>query len=1262
VDSAGPRYTPQANVDVPINDAFEALQREPRFFTALAELGRDLERARGYLLDEQERFGQVPELRTRLKRLVLRTLKMVEALRAVPSEPAAELPLRALSRRATRLDADAEAVANQLYRETRGLPDDDAGRARGKVIDGIAGGASAIRTAAAAAAGFCRGPYARVTNLGAVLLVGEAGQGKTHLFCDLARRSLENGRPAILLMGQHFEARGGAWAQIARQIGIRGLGSRGALSALERLGRRRNCRVLLMIDALNEGDGLSLWPAALPELIKIPRIYPHVVIAVSCRSSYAGAVIPPRLRKSLPRFEHHGFAGVEADAVARFFAHYGLRHPAIPLLSPEFSRPLFLKLFCEGLRDRQAKTAPSGHRGMTDVLENFARSVGRRIVREMGHRELASLPWECLKSLASRMAQLGRDSLKRAEAEAVVAANVRGKLNNTMLFATMLDEGLLSEDIAYEAGKAVQVVRFPYQQFSDHLLARYLLTQHLDPQRPRACFEPGGALQYLIGDQHAVWRHSGVLNALAVQLPERTSFELLDLINDRRHEQLYRAHIQSIIWRRPDRFHSVPRVAKYVNEGARVSESITHEAWDALLTVAVVPAHPFNARALHATLRSKPLPVRDITWSRHLHRSWGPGSVVDRYLEWSNSVDAKSLPDEALLLAGIALAWFFTTSNRFIRDRSTKALVRILQDRFDVLSTLLDLFQGVNDLYVTERLLSAAYGCALLSDRVQPLAALAQKVHSNYLTGRNRQCHLLIRDYAEGIVGRAKAMAPLRFRTMKTRWQGWHARPPARIRLAGKYHHNYDPKYLSLWLSVMAEGDFDRYVIQPAIRQFTGYRLSEFVRRQVRADNAAEPAGMQLLLRQLAGETLSSEEEAALNRMRTATPVQPRNPKEHYDVDLARRWIFARVLSLGWTPERFYEFDRMVNYRDMREARKPERIGKKYQWIAFHELLGLLSDNYRWHPEQRSGDSKECPGGWAMGIRDIDPSHLRWSRPSPGPRPWWQPLPYALKPDERSRFTGWVTNRYWPDPRKLITSRDPNGIEWLVTEGHYEWRDLDAQQAGLDQPYRHVWYQLRCYLVRNAHVARMRRWLFRQDFMGRWMPESVSHHGEFIGEYPWHPSARSARQGWTRGWRGSQGPPVSVLVPAADLSWDDSFDASTDKSYSATVPATWLVAALKASWRPPFDYVMQSGRLVALDPSWHLSGPRVGLVRRPDFERVCHNLSVTPFWTLLGEKRVIEGVGRLSLPWREVSGTFEVRGDQVVGSLRQKLQYPSTQE
>jgi hypothetical protein len=652
-NAAGPRYTREANVEVPIAGSFEALQRTPAFLEQFERLARDLDSSRSYFLDVLNRFREVAEVASPHRALGIRCEGLARRLHEIPRDPISELPLRPLSRLAGRIEADAQALANDLYEGIRQAADGDGAQERKRLLENIATGANSIRSAAAEVGAFCYGPQARVANLGALLLVGDAGQGKTHLFCDVVRRALEEGRPAIVLFGQHFRSTEGLWNQIAKQVGVTGLTRRAALTALERVGRQKHCRALLMIDALNEGGGIGLWPQALETFIQAARAHPHVAVAISCRSSYLRAVVRRSVERSVVRFEHQGFAGVEADATARFFTHYGIRHPAIPLLSPEFSRPLFLKLFCAGLQGRQAKTAPSGHRGMTDVLENFAKNVGRKLVRDIGApRQHFKVPWECLKELASQMAQQSSESLNRPEAEAVVVAFAQGKLPAKELFQRMADEGLLAEDLRYGNRKAVQIIRFPYQQFSDHLIARYLLQRHLDRNDARRSFEPSGGLERLVVNRSAVWRHSGLLQALAIQIPEWTTFELLDLIPNRAHEEIYRAHIQSIVWRRPDRFLDVDKVVRYLNEGARSNRSLVSEVWSALLTVAVIPNHPLNAQRLHGSLWSRPLWARDVTWSQYIHRGWTPGNVVDRYLAWSDSVDAKSLPDELAISAG----------------------------------------------------------------------------------------------------------------------------------------------------------------------------------------------------------------------------------------------------------------------------------------------------------------------------------------------------------------------------------------------------------------------------------------------------------------------------------------------------------------------------------------------------------------------------------------------------------------------------------
>ena len=50
-----------------------------------------------------------------------------------------------------------------------------------------------------------------------------------------------------------------------------------------------------------------------------------------------------------------------------------------------------------------------------------------------------------------------------------------------------------------------------------------------------------------------------------------------------------------------------------------------------------------------------------------------------------------------------------------------------------------------------------------------------------------------------------------------------------------------------------------------------------------------------------------------------------------------------RVLDLGRTPEPFKAIDSRRGWRDDNLV---ERVGKKFQWVGFYEILGRITDNY----------------------------------------------------------------------------------------------------------------------------------------------------------------------------------------------------------------------------------------------------------------------------------------------------------------------------
>lgn len=669
-----------------------------------------------------------------------------------------------------------------------------------------------------------------------------------------------------------------------------------------------------------------------------------------------------------------------------------------------------------------------------------------------------------------------------------------------------------------------------------------------------------GVQDWLKGLGDEAWSQRGVLGALAVIVPERHGIEIIDLGTDedgRVSNAVIDSFVESLLLRSPESV--TPRAVAVVNKLLTVDSRVS-EIWEHLVRIACIPGHPLNAEFLHGHLAAFGLADRDQSWS-----TWLTGMAeadgdpaVRRLINWAWPIDLASrpdIPDDVAVLAIQLLGWLLTTTDRRVRDCATKAIVSIGEQTPAGLADGLTRFGGVNDPYVTERLAAAACGVVLRTESASATALIADAVDT--LLGDDWPLHLLTRDYARRV-----------FAVASTR--GWHgpqrnppygAQWPVQTRTTEEIEQLValpDHAYRSIWHSLTEMGDFGRYILQPSL-------------------DDVESADPQALLHD------------------------------------AERTIFDRVLNLGWTPERFREIDSRRGWSDDNPV---ERVGKKYQWIGFYEVLGRITDNNLLSPSWNSTQPQAYQYPEQLTWRDIDPTVLARTAASLSlEQLWFSPakahFPEGIAADHPDDMLG------IPDPLDLIAVRAPEGASWLTLAGHPSWQQqVPPETEALGTPRREAWMHVTAYLVPVSALSALREWAQGKDWHGRWMPEGPEIPNVLLGAYPDDPQWYAA-DGSIEHWNTHRGPmPEGLTLTAAGYAGTGtSRDASTHAETTGWVPSRRLNDALGLTHGKDFTWNDASGTAIQ-DPSPTAGGPTT-LIMRYDLLPQLTGAGLSLFWTVL---------------------------------------------
>ena len=754
--AADNRYASDLHVDLEITQQLETFGRTEGAIDRIKSLAIGI-RKRLQLLRGSGRVTE-PELRELdLGVLIDATCEVVEGLATLQASPTGEIPLATVMNKAAAAEESAKAALNaigDLEREylANQSPDENGRRRRNSPYTRLEGDVyglqNALRSARiliSAADTFANGRL--------LILRGEAGTGKTHLLCDFASSRVEAGAPVILLLGHRFTETAEPWTQVRRLTEMHDQSVDQFIDALEEAALAANSRALLIIDAVNEGQGRDIWPEHLPAFLTRLEESRWISVILSVRTAYAEVIIPDVVRDKATWITHRGFEGHEYEAARLFFTNQGLKFPSAPVRHPGFRNPLFLKTVCEGLHGNGETRLPGGFRGITSVFDFYLNAVNEDLSKGLDYNRNDNLARAAVNRIASAFAAAGRMSLPRQQVSSLVDELLPGRGFSRSLYHGLVTAGVLTEDVSWSTGGAWEEATFiTYERLADHIIVDWLLKQYIDASNPEKAFAEDGGLSFLSEGQRYV--PSGLIEALCIQVPEQTGQELVRLAPQLTNFPGIGGSFQeSLIWRQLDAFSEDTLTVwnELIDDG-----KIWDDPKDTLLTVSTIPGHPFNAEHLDKRLRSLSLPDRDQWWSIYLHESWDTEGPVDRLVDWALAVSSEDGMDEEVVdLAAITLTWMFTTANRFLRDRAAKALVALLSGRLESAARLVDRFADIDDPYVGERIYAVAYGVAMRShdpDEVGPLALL---VYEKVFAGGCPPAHVLLRDYARGVIERA---------------------------------------------------------------------------------------------------------------------------------------------------------------------------------------------------------------------------------------------------------------------------------------------------------------------------------------------------------------------------------------------------------------------------------------------------------------------------------------------------------------------------
>lgn len=902
---------------------------------------------------------------------------------------------------------------------------------------------------------------------GKILFVeGFAGIGKSQLLANATRNLLEQQREVLLTAAGIYNSPDPVLDQVMQNLRL-DYSLEELIDILETIGEKHHRIVPFMIDALNETWHQNLWKRGLPILCDKIAQTRYVRLVVSYRPEYRNLLFTDDFKVRIRHGDiitlfHRGFDDSSYEAIAQFFDHYGIPFTPLEYLGYEITNPLFLTLYCETYNGEEVDLPTVYERLLADLNDQLWKSLSQKL-RSAGYLPGYDLIRPLVLQFASRLSDNHERSMTREEFWELPYWK-EYDLTAPAVVPVLRNEHFLYQSVVGE----IERYYFSYDQMNEIYVSEALFKRYGSKKQVRQALVEE-VLQIVDGRMkksenvdlfvHLCARYAYAYNEECIDVIDcLEDSDGLSLVIDR--------YFASFSWRRKEcvsREEFLRLMARY------------HPGWDTIFSMLIghstKVSHPLNADFLHGFLSGLKLAERDSTWTIYINSLESTDRICGLIQKYQSGTILKVNSDRQLILLLTLFAWLLTSSNRWLRDVTSKAMIEILKEHFALCQPLFQKFANVDDPYVVSRLYGIVFGAC--SKRREVFAgefrSLALYVYEHVFCQDKVYPDILLRDYARlivelfchefpddiGVIDRGR-IAPPYFSNPIPEVE-IPVEPPA---------PDFNSGIGAISLSMMFEGmgmygDFGRYIFQSALR--------------------------------------------------------------HFDVDQKKVFWYAMEFikhDLGYEEELFEKYDLHVapfSY-DRHRTIKRERIGKKYQWIAMFNILARVSDTcpHAEHPAWYEDGSSKFEGPWDPYVRDFDPTlniAFLESPETPHFSQWDSFLAAGREEVNSAAVRDAESADTWLQKRSTLFSSLKNsmimagkdGTQWVSLTGYCD----TMPEERMRQDKLQVWSWQYAYFMNASQVAE-----FQSNVKKRisiLTDEITGTHDTYIlfnREYPWAPSCR----------------------------------------------------------------------------------------------------------------------------------------------------------